>query len=191
MNLSPLTFLCALLPLAAQSYAPMTARERVQWFGASTFGVRSLLIADPAVSVWRTYLDRPVEWDSGIDGFGKRYASRVAVNTFTNSAEAGLGAIWKEDPRYFRSGEGAVSRRLGAAAKQIFLSRYGDGNYRFGAAKAAGIVGGSFVQKLWMPESVISNRDCTVRIGGNYGARFLNNLFREFGPDIRKIFKKR
>ena len=103
----------------------------------------------------------------------------------STSTEIGLGAIWKEDPRYFPKASGKVAGRIGEAARQAVLSRYANGNYYFGAAKAAGMVTGSFT------ESVISNRDCTIRIGGNYAGRFVSNLFAEFGPEIRKIFRRK
>ena len=188
--LASLSFL-ALLPLYAQVYSPMTGGERAKFYVQDTFRLRSFLLSGPAVAAMRTWQDRPMEWDRNWEGFGKRYASRVVINTISNSTEIGLGAIWKEDPRYFPKADGKISRRIGEAARQAVLSRYANGNYYFGAAKAAGMVAGSFTQKLYMPESVISNRDCTVRIGGYYAGRFVSNLFEEFRPQIRKIFRRK
>lgn len=188
--LASLSFL-ALLPLHSQVYSPMTGGERAKFYVKDTFRLRSFLISGPAVAAMRTWQDRPVEWEGTWEGFGKRYASRVAINTISNTTEIGLGAIWKEDPRYFPKATGKFSRRIGEAARQAVLSRYANGNYYFGAAKAAGMVAGSFTQKLYMPESVISNRDCTVRIGGYYAGRFVSNLFEEFRPQIRKIFRRK
>jgi len=190
MKCFPLIFLIALPPLPAQNYEPLTGEERLKWFGNATFGTRSLLISGPITSAWRTYNNRPVEWGPQWDGFGKRYGARLLNNSVNNGLEASTGAIWNEDPRYFRLGEGPVRRRLGQAVKQTWMSRYGDGEYRFGAAKAIGIVGGAFGQRLWMPDSVNSNRDCTIRIGGGYSGRLLGNLFREFGPDLRRRLRR-
>lgn len=181
----------AVLPLCAQVYSPMTGSERAKFYVQDTFRLRSFLLSGPAVAAMRTWRDRPEEWDRTWEGFGKRYAARVAVNTISNSTEIGLGAIWKEDPRYFPKATGKVSSRIGEAARQAVLSRYANGNYYFGAAKAAGIVAGSYTQKLYMPDSVTSNRDCTIRIGGNYAGRFVSNLFEEFRPQIRKLFRRK
>lgn len=177
--------------IPGQPYSPMTGAERTKFFLNDTFGYRSLLLADPAVSAWRTWRHTPEEWDRNWEGFGKRYASRIALNTISNGTEMGLGAIWKEDPRYFPKTGAKVRGRIGEAARQAFLSRYADGNYRFGAAKAAGIFASSYGQKLFMPDSVTSNKDCGVRIGGYYAARFLSNLFEEFRPEIRKILRRK
>lgn len=179
-----------IVPVAAQSYQPLTAEERLKWFGKSTYGTRSLLISGPITSAWRTYRNRPEEWGPHWDGFGKRYSARLLNNSVTNGLEGSFGAVWNEDPRYFRLGQGSVGKRLGAAAKQTFLSRYGNGEYHFGAARAIGITGGAFAQKLWMPDSVTSNRDCAIRIGGGYLGQFFGNLAREFTPEIKRMLKR-
>ena len=191
MRFPALFFCLGVLPLFAQVYSPMTGGERAKYFVQDTFRLRSYLLSGPAVAAMRTWQDRPVEWDRTWEGFGKRYASRAAINTISNSTEIGLGAIWKEAPRYFPKANGKVSRRIAEAARQAFLSRYANGNYYFGAAKAAGMVSGSFTQKLYMPDSVTSNRDCTIRIGGYYAGRFVSNLFEEFRPQIRKLLRRK
>jgi hypothetical protein len=185
-----LLFLFAILPVCAQNYQPLTAEERFRWFGKVTYGPRSLLISGPVTSAWRTYTNRPDEWGPGWEGFGKRYGMRLVNNSVTNGLENSAGAIWKEDPRYFRLGQGPLRHRVRHAFMRTWMSRYGDGEYRFGAAKAIGLVGGAFAQKMWMPDSVTSNRDCLIRIGGGYSSRFLSNIVREFGPEIRKLMKR-
>ena len=181
----------AMLPLTAQSYEPLTGEARLKWFAKATYSPRSLLVAGPITSAWRTYNNRPEEWGPHWEGFGKRYGARLLNNSVVNGLDASAGAIWNEDPRYFRVGQGPVRQRLTQALKQTWMSRYGDGEYHFGAAKAIGIAGGSFAQKLWMPDSVTSNRDCLVRIGGGYSGRLFGNLLREFSPDLLKKLKRK
>lgn len=184
----------SILPLSAQTtppqpYVPLTAEQRVTWFVQKTYGPKSLFITGPISAGFRTYRNRPVEWGPHWEGFGKRYGARLLNNSVTNSIEGALGAAWDEDPRYFRIGQGPATTRLRHIVKSTFLSRYSDGRYRFGAAKAIGITGGSFAQKIWMPDSVTTNRDCMVRIGTGYGGRLLGNFFREFVPDLKKAVR--
>jgi hypothetical protein len=183
--------LLALPGLSAQNYQPITADERLRHFGGAAFGPTALFVGSPFSAAWRTLYNRPEEWGPHWEGFGKRYGSSVLNRTILNGAETSIGAIWKEDPRYFRLGQGPVRARLNQTFKQTFLSRYGDGQYRFGAAKAIGITGAAFANKLWVPQSIASNSDCAVRIGASYAGRFLSNLMREFSPDLRKMFKKK
>jgi len=42
-----------------------------------------------------------------------------------------------------------------------------------------------------MPESVASNRDAMWRIGGGYMGRLIGNVFREFGPDLKRLIRRK
>lgn len=190
MLLRAFAILLAALPLAAQNYEPLTGEQRALWFAKSTYGPRSLLISGPITAAFRTQSNRPEEWGPHWDGFGRRYGARLVNNTVTNGVEGLFGAAVGEDPRYFRLGQGSTGRRLGHALKMTVLSRTNDGSYRFGSAKAAGIVSGAYAQKLWMPDSVTSNRDCAARVGGGYAGRLISNLFREFSPEFRRLFRR-
>jgi len=191
MKLLIFVALLTLQSLSAQNYRPITASERTRYFGRTTFGPSALLVSGPMAAGWRTLYNRPEEWGPNWEGFGRRYGSGQLNWTISNGAEVSFGAIWKEDPRYFRLGQGSVRTRLSQSLKQTFLSRYGDGEYRFGAAKAIGITGAAFAQKLWVPPSIASNSDSALRIGGGYAARLFSNVIREFSPDLLKKFKKK
>jgi len=206
MKYCPLLVLVALLPLPAQTvpaqavpaqpvpaqtYEPLTGEERLKWFAKTTYGPRSLFVSGPITAGWRTYKNYPEEWGPHWEGFGKRYGARLVANSVTNGIEGSFGAIWKEDPRYFRVGEGSFGKRLGGVVKQTWMSRYGSGEYHFGAAKAIGIAGGALSQKLWLPDSVTSNRDVLSRLYGGYSGRILGNFIREFAPDLMKKLKKK
>ncbi|MBI2686307.1 MAG: hypothetical protein HYX27_08325 [Acidobacteria bacterium] len=181
----------ALAPLTAQDYSPLTGPERLEFFAKRSYGVKSLAVSGPILAGWRTLNNHPEEWGPHWDGFGKRYGARLVNNSVSNAAEISSGAIWGEDPRYFRLGQGGVKARLMQAVKQTAYSRYSDGQYHFGAAKAVGITTGSFYQKLWMPDSATSNSDCMVRIGTGYLGRFISNGFAEFGPGLLRKFKRK
>lgn len=190
MKFGLILILLFLPALQAQTYEPLTGEERLKWFAKSTYGPKSLLVAGPFSAGWRTGTNRPEEWGPGWEGFGKRYGARLVNNSVQNGTEAAFGAIWNEDPRYHRLGQGSAGKRLLHTVKYTFGSRYGDGRVHFAAAKAIGITTGAFLQKAWMPDSVTSNRDCLFRIHGSYAGRFFSNVFREFGPDIFRKFKR-
>lgn len=191
MILRTLVFLAGSVFVSAQTYQPMTGDERAKWFVKSTYGPTSLFVAGPITSGFRTATNSPKEWGPGWEGYGRRYGARLLANSLTNGVEGGFGAIWHEDPRYFVRGSGSIKSRLGEALKQTFLSRYGDGKYRFGAAKAMGVVGGAWGQNLWMPDSVDSTRSSAARIGTNYAGRLVGNLFTEFGSDLKRILRRK
>lgn len=177
------------LPLSAQS--SMTGEERAKWFAHSTFGMRSLLISGPFSAGWRTYRNRPVEWGGSYEGFGKRYGMRLVNNSITNGVEGLAGAAWGENPRYQRLAKGGAGARFGNAVKRTFVTDYEDGKTRFAFARAMGITTGAFAQNRWMPDSMATNRAALNRVGGGYIGRMMGNIFREFGPDLKKIVKRK
>ncbi len=90
--------------------APITGIGRLDWAVKSTIGPASLWTGVLS-STWGTAFNRPGEYGESFDGFAKRYGLRLTGVATSNAAEASLGAIWGEDPRYrrARSGFGSAS----------------------------------------------------------------------------------
>ena len=87
------------------NYQPITGKQRFEWFVSNTVGPASLFAVGPASAAWGTAFNNPKEYGPHWDGFGKRYGMRLTGVSVGNAMEAGLGAIWGEDPRYFRSAD--------------------------------------------------------------------------------------
>jgi hypothetical protein len=183
--------LLAALAAAAQPWQPITGTERVENFVQGTYGPNSLFVGGVFSSSFRTLNNNPREWGPGWSGFGRRYGMRLVNNSVNNGVEVALGALWDEDPRYHPLHKGSPGKRIGYALKRTFYNRYGTSREHFGAARFAGIVAGSFGQNLWMPDSVNDARHGVRRIAGNYAGSAVGNLFREFTPEIKKIFKRK
>src|SRR6185295_801253 len=107
-------------------YVPITGAQRAKWVLDGSTSVRSLG-AGVVVAAWNTAWNVPEEWGRGWSGIGKRYVSREAAVTVSNSVEASLGAAWGEEPRYFRAPPGGLGSRIGYAAKSVVLARRRDG----------------------------------------------------------------
>jgi len=176
-------------PFFVDPYMPITAAQRATWVVNGSIGVRSLtvgVISDAWLTAWNT----PEEWGRGWSGIGKRYLSREASVTISNSIEAGLGAIWGEDPRYFRAPSGSLGSRVGYSAKAAVLSRRRDGRLAPAWSRYTGTVVGNIVENAWLPPSARSPRDVAVRSTTGVLGRFAGNLFEEFWPDVKKLFRR-
>src|SRR5947209_2995410 len=95
-------------PPTADRYSPITGAQRVEWIVDGTIGKRSLSVVGPLATVWQTGFNTPDEWGRGTSGVARRYAEREADVAISNTIEAGLGAIWGEEPRYIRSGRKGI-----------------------------------------------------------------------------------
>lgn len=177
-------------PVMPGTYSPPDAAERGDWWAESTFGPTSLFTGAFG-SGWSTIFNSPKEWERSGEGFGRRIATRTANVAVSNGLEAGLGAVWGEDPRYQRKGEGSIRSRAGHALKMTVMARYRDGGTRPAFARFIGKVGGNVTQNFWMPPSANGAGRVSANVGIGFSAQAGSNAFKEFWPDLRKlIFKK-
>src|SRR5579863_10504312 len=110
----------------SSNYQPITSGGRFEWAIMSTVNLESFG-AGLLSSGWGTYRDHPSEYGTGAKGFGKRFALRLSGVAVSNTMEAGLGAVWGEDPRYPRLGGESFRSRMGNVAKMTFYAKNRDG----------------------------------------------------------------
>lgn len=178
--------------IATDPYAPPTPDDRAEWVIRRTFGWRSF--AAGAISAGRkTWWNTPEEWGGQWSGFGKRFATRQADVMMASSMEASLGAIWGEDPRYFRSGQEGFRKRLKHAVTSAFLTYRQDGSRDVAWARFIAIPSSRAITYSWRPDSEKHWWKMAAQpLGTGIGGKMFSNLMREFLPDItRKLRHKR
>ena len=182
-------------PLFAQSpaspgvYVPITGAQRAEWIVDGTIARRSLAVGAIG-DAWQTAWNTPEEWGRGWSGVGKRYAAREADVTLSNSIEAGLGAMWGEDPRYIRAPRGSVRSRIRYAAAAVMLAPRRDGRLAPAWGRYAGNVANNLIENAWLPASVTSPGQTLLRCATGFAGRLAGNLFDEFWPDIKQRFRR-
>ena len=174
-------------------YAPyemISGKERLRWAVRGTLGPRSLLIGAFTESI-ATAQNSPKEYGPHWDGFGKRYGMRLTGVATSNTMEAGLGAIWGEDPRYVRSSEEAFKSRVGHVFLLTFSARNREGELRPAYARYIAIPGSNFLSNTWRADSVSHNSDALSRSAYGVLGKLAGNAWSEFWPDVKqKVFKK-
>ena len=174
---------------SSDAVQPITAKQRIQWVLDSTLGPASLT-AGLFSAGWSTLFDHPKIYGPHWEGFGDRYGMRLSGLALSNTMEAGLGALWGEDPRYHREGdEASFTHRLGHAAKMTFLAQNRDGGVRLAYARFLAISGSNFISNAWRAPGDDSAGNAAVRIGLGFFGTFAGNTFDEFSPDVKhKLF---
>jgi len=182
-------FLASAAAFAQTTLPPLSTEVRVKWATIGTVGPANLA-GGVVSSGWSTFFNRPPEYGPHWDGFGKRYGIRLVDGAISNSMEAGLGALWGEDPRYYpmRSSE-SPGRRIKYAVKQAFLARDRNGKTMPAYARYAAYTGSSFLSNAWRVDSDSQASDALFRTGLGFTARMTSNLFTEFWPDIIHILR--
>jgi hypothetical protein len=169
---------------------PITAQQRIDWVVQGTIGPEALA-GELFGAGWDTLIDRPKIYGPHWEGFGDRVGMSVAGNAVSNTVEAGLGAIWGEDPRYTRDPEAPFSHRLGHVVKMTFMAQNRDGQMMPAYARFIAIPGSNFLSNAWRAPGDDSAGNAAVRTGLGFVGRMGNNTFDEFWPDFkRKIFHR-
>jgi hypothetical protein len=151
----------------------------------STVGPESLTagVFSAAISTAR---NNPQEYGPGWEGFGKRYGMRLSGVATGRAMEASLGALWGEDPRYFK----AEDRSLGGRVKNIVVmtvaARHPDGHLEPAYARFIAGPGNNFLSNTWRVPSNSSAADAGMRTMWGFLGRMGGNAFTEFWPDVRK-----
>jgi hypothetical protein len=134
---------------------------------------------------WGTLHDKPWEYGTHVEGFGKRYGIDLAGVATSNLMEASLGALWGEDPRYFRAEGEPTMKRVGHVFSMTFLAKNREGHYMPAYARYTAIAGSNFLSNTWRPDSEATTGEAMVRIGFGFGGRLARNMWEEFWPDVK------
>ncbi len=178
-------------PVTADAYVPITPGERVHWIVDGTIGTQSLFIVGPLSAAWQTAWNTPEEWGRSWSGVGKRYAQREADVAISNTIEAGLGALWGEDPRYIPSARKGIWPRARYALKTSVLAQGRDGRLRPAWGRYAGNTLNNIIENAWLPPSQTTAAQTAFRSGMGIVTRMGGNLWDEFWPDVVRLLKKR
>jgi hypothetical protein len=172
------------------SYQPITGRQRLNWTVKSTVGPISLA-AGAFSAGFGTAMNRPREYGPHWEGFGMRYGMRFTGIATGNLMEASLGALWGEDPRYFRATGQSVKGRIKNVIVMTFAARQADGELAPAYARYVGISGNNLISNNWRADSESGLGDACLRTALGFAGRMGSNAFAEFWPTLSKhLFHK-
>lgn len=160
-------------------YVFPTRRERFDRYVSDTVGplrlTRSAFSA--AMDQWR---DNPEEWEQGMKGYSKRFASSFGRNAIQQTVTYGLDEAFKLDTGFQRSSREGLLPRVKHALLETVTSRTKSGKRVLSAPRLVGVYTGAIVAtETWYPERY-SYKD-GLRIGtGTLITSFGINLVREF-----------
>jgi len=178
-------------PLTATAYEPITAGERIQWIVVGTIGLKSLTLVGPLGAGFQTAINTPKEWGRSWEGFGKRYMAREADVAISNSLEAGVGALWGEEPRYIPSGRKGIWPRARYAMKVVFLTQRRDGRLAPAWGRYVGNTLNNIIENSYLPPSITTPGQTVLRSANGFLTRLGGNVWDEFWPDASRLLFKR
>jgi hypothetical protein len=126
------------------------------------------------------------ELHNGLAGYGRYYwrafADQASGAFFT---EALIPAVTREDPRYYTLGHGGFLRRAGYALSRVVVTKTDSGGRSFNFSEIVGNGMEAGLSNFYYPPEERSLRNTAVNWVSQVEAASLNNIIREFWPDIR------
>jgi hypothetical protein len=178
--------------------APLTGGEKIERSFRSAF-LRPTPYLTSAFTAGITQLreDRLPNKDNGdeIADWGSRAARTFATrSTMKLFGDGFYPALFRQDPRYEPSQSKGFGRRTLHAASRVFVARGDDGRLEPNYSRFAGAMTASAFANLWEHSTTGHDRigpDATLRrFTRSFASGALSNIvFKEFGPDIVRIFR--
>ena len=129
-----------------------TRKERFNRYVKSTVGPSSLFNAAAAAGVgqWR---DNPDEWEQGMSGYGKRFASSFSRNGIQQTVVYGLDSALGLDTGFRKSQHTKFGDRLKDALLDNVTSRTRSGKRVISVPRFAGVYSSAIIaSETWYPE---------------------------------------
>ena len=160
-------------------YVFPTHKERFNRYVKSTVGPFRLVWtgASAGIAQWK---DSPDEWEQGMKGYGKRYASSFGQNAIQQTVTYGLDEAFGLDTGFQKSTREGFGARFKDALIQNVTSRTKSGKRVVAVPRFAGVYTGAIVaREAWYPDRY-SYKDGLRSGTTNLLTGFGINLIREF-----------
>ena len=177
-------------PLAT-GQGPESMKTRVDSWLVITFGPRAVVspMISAGIRMARPNEAYPPDWRQGMQGYARQYGSSMGTKAAFQTARFGAAAVLHEDFRYRPSHADGFFPRTFYAMGFAFVDRGPSGEPRLALANLVGAAAGGFVPNLWLPDGFNRGEDGAKRTATKFGGFMLQNVMREFSPEIAKAFQ--
>jgi hypothetical protein len=165
---------------------PLMPRQKFRLFYRSAFDPVEFAVVGIEAGISQAN-NSFAEYGQDASGYAKRYGAaftdQVSSDFFGNFA---YPIILKQDPRYFRLGEGPLKRRIGHALIQEFVGHKDSGGKTFNWPSVLGALTAGSISNAYYPAPDRGFSLTLTRTGVSLFYGSLGGLGSEFWPDIAR-----
>jgi hypothetical protein len=171
-----------------QNAPPLTTRQKFHLFAKSSFDPFEWAAAGLQAGLGQATNEFP-GYGQGAAGYGKRYGASIADQVSSNFfANFFYPSLFKEDPRYFRMGEGSIKHRIFYSLEQEFVCHTDKGGRSFNWSNVLGAFTSGAISNAYYPSTdrgagLTASRSAIALLYGSAGG-----LVDEFWTDIHNKF---
>ncbi|MGB6429209.1 MAG: hypothetical protein WBF06_01380 [Candidatus Acidiferrales bacterium] len=174
----------------AENIKPLTIKQKFDLQWRSTFDPVEFPYVGLLAGISQATNSDP-GYGQGALGYAKRYGAAFLDSIDENFM---VGAIYpsllREDPRYYQMGKGGFFRRAGYSVSRIFVTRTDSGKAQFNFSEILGSATGAAIGTTYRVGNERSFGDAASDWGTQVGWDTVDNLMKEFWPDIRRQFHR-
>ncbi len=175
------------------SPGPPSEQDRFMDYAIQTFGPRALFVPPVVGAAW--LIDPPNrlprDWRLGAGAFGRNTGNAFVAETSLQTARFLSAGILHEDFRYRPSTSRNPAVRAWHALAFTFVDKSDSGNNRVAFANFLGAGAGGFVGNLYLPAGFNDLSHGDTRTAFVFGGFAIQNVLREFTPDLLRFSNKR
>jgi hypothetical protein len=175
----------------APPYAAMTSSQRWNDFVSGSLFSPSVGLRVFGSAAISHFNHEPLEWGMGSRGYFERAGSHYARFAVQGGIHSGLAAALGHDTRYYREPDKSGWRRARHALRRTFLTRDRAGRSVFDVSEIASLYAAPALASTWHPRRMSPEMQALRGGSVGIGMQAAGNLFREFGPDLkRRLLRK-
>ena len=171
---------------------PLTSGQKFHLFVKGTVDPFNWAAIGIQAGISQAYNDFP-QYGQGAAGYAKRYGAAFADSTSSGFfANFAYPVLLKEDPRYFRSGEGTIKYRIGYSLAQEFVGHKDSGGRTVNFSNILGAFTAGGLSNLYYPSNDRGFGLTMSRVGISLIYGSAGGIISEFWPDIdRAVFHRK
>jgi hypothetical protein len=134
--------------------------------------------------------DSDPTFGQGFEGYGKRLGTAALDRASSDFFHTFFfPVIFRQDPRYYRSGRGPGGARLGHALAHVFVAHSDSGKKMFNFSEWMGTAASSALGNTYHPGNRRGAGPASERIAVSIGTDMGFDVLREFWPEVIRKFK--
>ncbi len=175
----------------AEHVAPLTTKGKFKITAKDCFDPVEFPFTAIIAGIGQAQNSEP-SYGQGLKGYGKRFAMSFADNTLGNFVtEAVFPSMLRQDPRYFRMGEGSFVRRTGYVLSRLLITRSDSGQSQFNFSEIGGNAAAAEISLAYHPAG---ERNLSNALGV-WGTQIvwdgIANELKEFWPDMHSRMSRK
>jgi hypothetical protein len=174
----------------SQDLDPSGWQSKLRFHALTAYGPWTLA-GSAAYAGFLQEIDFPREWGQGAVGYGQRLGSTLAYSGLRNLLGFALDTTLRQDPRYHRSADTGVLRRMKHAFRGTILTRKDSGTETLSTWRLGSAYGAAFLSNEWYPERLNTVKLGLAQGSTQIGFDLLANIGSEFWPDLKKNILRR